>query len=174
MRIGIVVDSACDLPREFLEDNRIVILPITIHLGDADIVDKRNAEATLAFYQQHLGARGDASSSPLPVEHIKDLFLSKLVIDYDLVFCLTIASSRSPIYDNATKAALAILNDYKPIRAKAGVPGPFALRVIDCQNLFVAQGVVTVEAVRMVRDRENPNKIRERLEYLAQNTYAYM
>lgn len=33
MRIGIVVDSACDLPLEYLERNNIVILPITVRIG---------------------------------------------------------------------------------------------------------------------------------------------
>ena len=29
MRIGIVVDSACDLPREFLDQHGVLIMPIT-------------------------------------------------------------------------------------------------------------------------------------------------
>lgn len=174
MRVGVVVDSACDLPKEYLEENKIVILPITIHLDGTDLLDQRDPEATLAFYNEHMGAKGDGGTSPFTVGQIKDLFLTKLVIDYDFVFCLTIASSRSPIFDNATKASLAILSDYKPIRAKAGIPGPFALRVIDSQNLFAAQGVIAVEAVRMIKAKEPPNKIRERLEYLVQNTYGYM
>lgn len=174
MRIGLVVDSACDLPKDFIDQHKIVILPITLHLGNADLIDTRDPEATLAFYQEKLSTQGDGGTSPFSVDQIKDLFLSRLVLDYDFVFCLTIASSRSPIFANATKASLAILTDYKPIRAAAGVPGPFALRVIDTQNLFAAQGVLAAEVVRMLRTVENPNKIRERLEYLAQHTYGYM
>ena len=30
MRIGIVVDSACDLPREFIDQHAIQIMPITL------------------------------------------------------------------------------------------------------------------------------------------------
>ncbi|MGH8445473.1 MAG: DegV family protein [Solimonas sp.] len=175
MRIGVVVDSACDLPPEFIERHRIQILPITIHLDGQDLVDQRDPETTLYFYREHLGAKGDAGSSPFSVEQIRDVFLGKLVLDYDFVFCLTIASSRSPIHANATKASFAILNDYKPIRARAGIPGPFALRVIDTQNLFVAQAISTVEIVRMVESgNTNPNKIRERAEFIAHNTYGYM
>ncbi|WP_028079175.1 DegV family protein [Solimonas soli] len=175
MRIGVVVDSACDLPPEFIEKHHIQILPITIHLGGHDLVDQRDPETTLHFYNEHLGADGDAGSSPFSVEQIRDVFLQKLVIDYDFVFCLTIASSRSPIHANATRASFAILNDYKPIRAQAGVPGPFALRVIDTQNLFSAQAVSAVEVVRLIESgQRNPNKIRERVEYIVQNTYGYM
>src|SRR3546814_11818208 len=94
MRIGVVVDSACDLPMDYIEKHRIQILPITIHLDGQDLVDQRDEQTTLHFYREHLGAKGDAGSSPFSVEQIRDVFLSKLVIDYDYVFCLTIASSR--------------------------------------------------------------------------------
>ncbi|MDD3762127.1 MAG: DegV family protein [Nevskiales bacterium] len=175
MRIGIVVDSGCDLPSDFIEQNRIRILPITIHLGGQDLVDDRSPDKTLDFYQRHLGAKGDAGTSPFSVEQIKNVFLSELVIDYDFVFCLTIASSRSPIHDNAVQASFAILKEYKPIREQAGVSGPFALRVIDTQNLFAGQAITAVEVARMIRDGvNNPNKIRERLEFLVHNTYGYM
>ncbi|HEX4895524.1 MAG TPA: DegV family protein [Solimonas sp.] len=175
MRIGVVVDSGCDLPADYLEKHRIHVLPITIHLEGKDLIDARDTDTTLDFYRRHLGESGEAGTSPFSAEQIKQLFLSKLVLDYDYVFCLTIASSRSPIYQNATQASLSILNEYKPIRAQAGIAGPFSLRVIDTQNLFAGQGVIAAEAVRQVAaGQSNPNKIRERVEYIAQNTYGYM
>ncbi|MGH8461415.1 MAG: DegV family protein [Stenotrophobium sp.] len=174
MRIGIVVDSACDLPPEYIAAHNIQILPITIHLQGQDLVDTRDAAQTLNFYKKHAGTAGDAGTSPFTIEQIKNVFLSKLVLDYDYVFCLTIASSRSPIHENATKASFAILSEYKAVRAKAGVQGPFSLRVINTQNLFAGQAITAVEAVRMIKLNPNPNKIRERLDYLAENTYGYM
>lgn len=174
MRIGIAVDSACDLPREYIEQHKIQILPITIHLDGRDFVDTRDPEDTQKFYDEHLTGAADAGTSPFSVEQIKNMFLSKLVLDYDFVFCMTIASSRSPIFENATKASFAILNDYKAVRASAGVSGPFALRVIDTQNLFAGQAITAVEAVRLIKQGLQPNKIRERLEQVVQNTYGYM
>lgn len=174
MRIGLVVDSACDLPQSFIDENRIVVMPVTVHVGQRDLIDVREPALTREFYEQHLGARGDARTSPLTVEQIKQLFLSRLVIDYDFAFCLTIASSRSPLHDNAVRASHAVLSEYKPIRARAGVTGPFALRVVDSQNLFAGQGVVAAEAARLIEAGEPPNRIRERLENVALNTHGYM
>lgn len=175
MRIGIVVDSGCDLPPEFIAEHRIGILPITIHLEGQDLVDRRDPRETLEFYRRHRAEAADAGTSPLSPEQIKELFLSTLVLDYDFVFCQTIASSRSPIYENAVKASFAILSEYKALRSQAGVPGPFSLRVVDTQNLFAGQAIPAVEAVRMVRQGvTNPNRIRERLDHLVQNTYGYM
>ncbi len=175
MRIGLVVDSACDLPREYFEQHKIQILPVTVHLDGHDLVDTRDTATTLDFYRRHLCAKGDAATSPQTADQIKQLFLSKMVLDFDFVFCITIASSRSPIYDHATQASFAIINEYKPIRAAANLPGHFSLRVIDSQNLFAGQGIATVEAVRLINSGlTNTNKLRERLDHVAQNTYGYM
>lgn len=175
MRIGIVVDSACDLPFDYLQQHNITILPITVRIGDAVLADQRNEEATLEFLKAHVAEHGhEAETMPFTVQQIQDLFLKRLVIDYDYVFCMTIARTRSPIYDNATQASFAILNDYKPVRTQAGISTPFALRVIDTQSLFSGQAITAVEAVRMRDAGEAPPKIRARLEQIAQNTRAYM
>ena len=175
MRIGLVVDSACDLPGSFIERNRIEILPITVKIGDAVLADHRNEQATLEFLHSHVASRGaEAETMPFSVNQIRDLFLRKLVIDYDYVFCLTITRTRSPIHDNAMQASFVILNDYRPMRSAAGHSSPFVLRVIDTQSLFAGQGVTAVEAVRMIHAGEGVAKIRARLDNLAINTHAYM
>ena len=175
MRIGMAVDSACDLPQDFIRANDIVVLPITVRIGDAVLADHRDEAATLAFLHAHVAERGhEAETTPLTVEQIHDLFLQRMVIDYDHVYCLTITRTRSPIYDNALQASYAILNDYKPRRQAAGHHSPFALRVIDNQTLFAAQGITAVEAVRLRAEGQNVQQIRTRLKYLAANTHGYM
>ena len=175
MRIGIVVDSTCDLPASYFEANNVVLLPITVRIGEAVLADHRDEEATLGFLHAHVAERGhEAETTPYSVEQIRDLFLGKLVVDYDHVFCLTVTKTRSPIHEHAVQASFAILNDYKPVRQAAGYNSPFALRVIDSQNLFAAQGIGVVEAVRMRAAGAGVQQIRERLEELALNTHGYM
>lgn len=175
MRIGLVVDSACDLPASVYERYNIINLPITVKIGEAVLADHRNEDATLQFLEAHIATRGaEGLTEPYTVAQIHDLFLKRLVIDYDYVFCLTITRTRSPIFDNATQASFGILNDYKPIRAAAGHNTPFALRVIDTQNFFAAQGIPTLEAAEMVDAQESPPKIRARIEHVAQHTQGYM
>jgi DegV family protein with EDD domain len=175
MRIGLVVDSACDLPRDVLEREHIELLPITVRIGDAVEVDHRDEARTLAFLESHIAERGaSAETIPYTPEQIRDLFLERLVVDYDYVFCMTITGSRSPIFANAQKAGYMILNDYKQPRAAAGNTTPFALRVIDTQNLFCAQGILPVEAARLRAAGETPLRIRTRLEELAGRTYGYL
>src|SRR5690606_8173456 len=175
MRIGIVVDSACDLPASSTSEHGIVVMPITVRTGNALLEDRRDEKATLAFLHAHVAERGhEAETTPLSVEQIRDLFLQRLVIDYDHVFCLTISRLRSQIHDNALQASYAILNEYKPVRQAAGITTPFALRVIDSLNLFVGQAITAVEAVRMRAAGAGVAQMRARLEEMAQHTCGFM
>ena len=175
MRIGIVVDSACDLPRKFIDDNQLTILPITIRIDGHAFVDVRDPSATENYCNSEVGKRGhSAETEPLSVEAIRELFLGRLVLDYDAVFCLTAASTRSPVFANATQASFAILGAYRPIRQAAGNSSPFLMRVLDTRSLFAGQGIAAIEATRMIAADANPGQIRERLSALAAQTRACM
>lgn len=175
MRIGAVVDSACDLPEDWLRANDIVLLPITVRIGDAVIADHRDEQATLQFLHSHVAERGaEAETTPFTVAQVRELFLGRLVVDYDYVLCLTITRTRSPIHDNTEQASFAILNDYKPIRAAAGHDSPFALRVVDTGNVFAGQGVSAVEAVRLRETGQTLAQMRSRLDHVVARTHAYM
>ena len=175
MRIGIVVDSACDLPAGYLQHNNVVLLPITVRIGETLLPDHRDEAATLAFLQGPLSDQSaEAETIPYSAEQIRELFLSRLVTDFDQVFCLTITRTRSPLHDNAVQAGYSILNEYKPVRQAAGYNSPFSLRVIDTQNLFAAQAVSAVEAVRLRDSGATVPQMRERLEHVASNVHGYM
>ncbi len=175
MKIGVAVDSACDLPRSFMDEHRITVLPVTLRIGAHTLTDNRDPAVLQMFYREHYGRRSqDSETAPLSVEQIRDLFLGRLVLEYDQVFTLSIAATRSLIHANAEAAALAVRGACREVRQSAGLRGEFDLRVIDTQNLFAAQGVTAVEAVRLIKAGENASAILERLEFLAQNTYGYM
>ncbi|MGH8114870.1 MAG: DegV family protein [Rhodanobacteraceae bacterium] len=174
MRIGIVMDSTCDLPRKFIDDNQITILPITVRIDEHAFVDVRDPVAMEAYYQGEVGRRGHtAKTEPLSADAIRELFIGRLVLDYDAVFCLTVASSRSAIFANTMQASFAILSSYREIRQGAGNNSPFLMRVLDTRSMFAGQGVSAVEATRMIAADANPGQIRERLSELSAHTYSY-
>jgi len=176
MRMGIVVDSACDLPRDFLVANDVRIMPITLRIGDLLIEDRRDPAETQDFYVRHLDRKSEdfAESIPYSVEQIENLFLERLVLDYDYVFCLTITSTRSPIFDHAMKASLGILGRYRTIRRAAGLPERFGLAVMSTHNLFTGQAVPVAEAVRLIRAGGAPSDIGTRLHQLVEQTHTYL
>lgn len=175
MRIGVVVDATCDLPQSFIEEHGINILPVTIRLGDETVIDEREPGITHKFYTEQLAAKGLAAETvAFSAEQIREKFLDHIVVDYDYVFCITITSMRSPIFENATRASFAILNDYKNIRAKAGVTGPFALRVVDSMSMFCGTGLLAAEAAMRAQAGEPPNTVRRRVDELRENICGYM
>ena len=80
----------------------------------------------------------------------------------------------SRIHDNARHAGYEVLNEYRQPRSAAGHPTPFALQVLDSQQVFAGQGVLPVEAVRLRDANATPAEIRSRLEFLAGRSYSYM
>lgn len=173
-RVGLVVDASCDLPEAFIRKHHIEILPVTIRLGDDQLVDRRSEQAALAFYRSQIGDKAhDAESIPQTAEQISELFLQRLVTEYDFVFCQTVMRSRSAIFENATKASFSILSEYHEARRAAAVKGPFALRVLNTGTLFSGQGVIAAETVRMIEQGMSPHDIRKRLETLVNCARAY-
>ncbi|HTD28106.1 MAG TPA: DegV family protein [Xanthomonadaceae bacterium] len=175
MRIGITVDSSCDLPREWLDAHNVVVLPTTIKIDNLTFADERDSVATLRFYRETLGDRvHSALSIPFSSEQFREVYLNRLVTEYEFVFSIVISKTRSLIYENATKASHEILRYYHPIREKAGLKGIFQMRVIDSKSAFVGPAIAVQEGVRMIAAGDHHNAIRERLEFLADNTYAFM
>src|SRR3546814_19756029 len=93
MRIGLVVDSACDLPLEYLQQHQVTVLPITVRIGEAVLADHRNEEATLEFLHAHVAEGGaEAETMPFPAQQLQQLFLERRVIDSEYISCLTTTS----------------------------------------------------------------------------------
>lgn len=174
MRIGLVVDSTCDLPPAFIDQHRIEVLPIGIRLGPDEIIDARNPELAVEFYRADIGRRGvDAESVAFETSEITELFLGQLVGEYDFVFCETVMRSRSSIFENATKASFRILSDYRPRREEAGCDTPFAMRVFDTGTAMAGQAVIAAETARLIENGLGAAEIRHRIEHMCRTVRAY-
>ena len=176
MRIGVLVDSCCDLPKSFIDEHGVIVMPITLRIGRALVEDRRDPAETHSFYDIYLDRKAEdfAESMPYTAGQIERLFLERLVLDYDYVFCMTITSFRSPIYDNAMKASRAILTKYKQVRREAGVHERFGLAVLSSRNMFTGQAIQAAEAVRLIRLGAAPSEIGERLRALVDRTHTYL
>ncbi len=174
MRIGLVVDSGCDLPKDFIDANNILVMPVPIRIGKEIYVDDRDPQRAREFYSRHeVDKNHDAETSPPSVEQIRTLFLEKAASTFDFALVQTVPKSRSPIFDNASEAAHSILSDYKKYRAAAGLEGPFRIRVSDSQTLFAGQGVLAAETIRLINEGMKVGDIRQRINDLTPRTTGY-
>ena len=175
MRMGLAIDAACDVSQAFLHKHRISVMPITVKVDGDTFMDDREPGDLQRFIARRLGSRShSAETEPCPVAEVQKLFLDKLVLEQDCVFCLTITATRSPINAHVNQASFAILKNYRQVREQAGTPGPFMMRVIDTRNIFAGAAPAIVEASRMIAAGEAPAAIRERLLYVAEHSYGYM
>jgi len=176
MKIGLVVDSSCDLPRSFFEEDGIELMPTTLTMGDKTFEDRRNERQTIAFHSANIDNKSEVAveSTPFSSEQIEKLFLEKLVRQYDHVFCLTVTRSRSDIYENAMKASFGILGKYKQVRRDAGLDGHFALAVINSGNIFTGTAVLAAEVIRLIKAGASPSMIDLSIHEMVPHTYCYM
>ncbi|HZX71635.1 MAG TPA: DegV family protein [Rhodanobacter sp.] len=175
MRVGLSIDAACDISQAFLEQQDIAVMPITVKVDSETFMDDRSPGERQRFIDRELGSRShSAETEPCPVEQVQQLFLEKLVLEHDCVFCLTITATRSPINEHINKASFGILKNYRRVRDEAGVPGPFMMRVVDTRNIFAGAAPCVVEASRMIAAGASPAAIRERLLHIANHSYGYM
>ena len=174
MRVGIAIDVSTDVSPEFVADNHIHVLPSTIHMGSKAVVYDRDPVKGLAFYRELPALGVDTETTPFSVKEIEQLFLQRLVLDYDYIFLITLTGTRSQTYQNAHKASYTILKSYNEVRRAQRVPGAFALRVVDSQSLFTGPGVLAWEMVRMLKAGRSPLEIRERMDELIPYLFAYL
>lgn len=175
MCIGIVVDLVCDLLLDFIQQYNIVLLFIIVCIGEVVLVDYCDEQVILSFLYVYVVENGvEVEIILFSVNQICDLFLGKLVIDYDYVFCMMIIKMCSLIYDNVMQVSFVIFNDYKLVCQVVGYNLLFVLCVLDIQNLFVVQGVIVVEVVCLCDSGVGVQQICEWFELLVYNVYGYM
>ncbi len=175
MRIGIVTDSACDLPLSYREQHNILTLPIGLRFGDKHSLDIRDPIQTKDFYQLYSVEKDTkAETIPLSADEVARLFLEHWVLDYDLLLVITISQSRSKIFENTTKASFKIRSDCRELRRQAGINTAFTLMVMDSRTLFTGQAVLVQEAVQLIESGVPFDQLRPSIERLSEFVYGYL
>ena len=176
MRVGVVIDASCDLPRTYIEENGLEMLPGFLQFDDKKLIDNRDPRDTLSYYRRFIADKSiEAGTRAWAVESIRDLFLEDLIIRYDRVLVLCVSASRGSVYSNATEASYAILQGYRQRREAAGLTEPFALRVVDTNSVGPGEGVIVHEAVKMIADEAPPfEKLRRSVKDLTRRSVTYL
>ena len=173
MKVGLIVDSACDLPHEFIREHGLFILPLTARIDGQTFVDDHNPETTEDFYRQGLLDKGHhAETEAFSADQIRDLFLEEVVPNYDVAICETVDRTRSQIYNNATEAMNMVMAQARAVREKAGVEGNFTMRVIDSGQLFAGQGLLAAYTVGLLSKGLSKNALRQEVEKFSANLWT--
>ena len=176
LRLGIVIDSAAEVPPEVLANPHVRLLPVAIRIGDKTYIDERKPAATRDFNSRLLDMRtAEVSKSMPPGEHdIRKFLLDHISTDFDHVFGLFVMSTRSPIFKSAFEAASRVITDSMPVRMRAGIKGPLLVECYDSMNLFSGYGVQVLEALREFEAEPLVSNIRNHMQDLSKSAYGYL
>jgi len=141
--IALVTDSACDIPKEILDEHQIHVVPLNLHFKDSVFLDK----ATITpdqFYNLLKTQKQHPTTSQPSSQTIQNLF-SFLSAHYKSVIAVTISSKLSGIYKQFFNAA-------GKIKGKK-------ISILDSKQLSASQGLVVLKIAEEIRKGGDFNQI---------------
>ena len=137
-RVSLVVDSAATLPDEALADPHLHVAPMSLTLDGRTYLDGKDVSPSEFYRMLRAASAPPTTSAPTPSVYM-DAY-RRAARGADSVLCLTVASRVSASYDSANVAARLV---------EDALPG-VELRVLDSETAAGGQGLVALEALRLV------------------------
>lgn len=132
--IILAIDSACDIPKHFLTDNEIAVIPYHIGFGDEDFVDGVTITRD-ELYKKVEETGMMPKTAAIPPAVFSDFFAS-LLEKCDAVIYLSLGSKFSSACQNAVLAASEFEN----------------VHVVDTNSLSSGEGVVLLKAIELRKE----------------------
>jgi DegV family protein with EDD domain len=149
----LVVDSTCDLPAETMAEMDIVMVPLKVHFGKQEYLDKVELDNEAFFDKLEAATELPTTSQPSPGE-FEEAY--RKIPPEETILSIHIAETLSGTAQSARLAA-EVLKDRD-------------IRVIDSQNVTAAAGLLVLEAADMIRAGKSADEIQAQLLELRQRT----
>ena len=174
--VCIAIDSTCNLPRSYIDNNAIRILPIGLKMDAEIIPDLLDPIKSVELYQSgKLEKNFVAETIPYSSAEMSRLLEDELVLNYDKVLAITIMQTRSETYKNIRDAVFISQPKFKDLRSQHGKDRSFRISVFDSNTIFTGHGLLTYEAVRMLKEESaTPEQIMFSLENLKNRVRAFL
>ena len=153
-KVVIIVDSTCDLPKDLIEKNNLVIVPLTVNFPDETFYD--GVDITTPELYKMVSERGILpKTAAITLGEICNVFEKYINLGYDIIYT-GISSHMSKSYENAV------------MMSKEFPDG--RIEVVDSLNLSTGIGLVVLKACKW-RDEgkdvhEIANLMRETIPYV--------
>lgn len=139
----ITADSTCDLNKEIIEKNNILITPLTITLGEKDYRDGIDIDNAMLFDYAKKGIK--CATSAINVYEYKKVF-ENMLDKYQSVIHVNISKEFSSCYQNACIAAESFENIY----------------IVNSANLSTGSGYIAYDAAIMASEGIGAKEIYEK------------
>jgi fatty acid-binding protein DegV len=175
MNIGLVVDATCDLPREFLRQHDVAVIPRRLRFGDRWFTDHREPRETMEFYRRYIADRSvERASGPVEADPLRDFFMEHLVTRFDRVLVLCRGVEQGGSFEAATQASYGLLSQYRRIRTEAGLDPGFVLRVVKAGSPGPGEAAAAHLAVRRLAEHPAFDALRREVEDAGRRTVAWL
>jgi DegV family protein with EDD domain len=128
--VGLVVDSSCDLPSEFIDEHQIQVIPFTLSFGGTQFLDKLTI--TPEQFYTLLRTRREHPTTALPGLSLWQNLYSYLSTFYESILSFSISGGLSGAYATSRQAAEKF--------------GDKKITVIDSKHLSVSMGLIVMRA----------------------------
>lgn len=148
MKIVITSESTCDLPKSYIEENGIVILPLAINFGTEQHLDGVDITTKDIFEKVEAGSPLPKTSAMSTYEYTE--FFNKIKSEHnaDIILHIGFSSGLSSTIQNAISASKELENVY----------------VVDSKNLSSGHGLVIMTAVDLIKQGLSIDKVIEEVE----------
>ena len=140
-KVGIIIDTACDLPKEAYEELNVAMLPLWVHFSDKSYRDQVDIEKD-EFYRL-LDKEFPKTSTPSPME-IKKIIDKEFASGADEVIIITLSSRLS----GANNLANLVAMDYDG-----------KVKVFDTKNIAIGSGFYAYRAAELRDQGHNADEI---------------
>jgi len=132
-RIGLVVDSTCDLPPALMDEHQIHLAPLSIHFGENNFLDRLTLNSDQFYRLLEEDSHFPTTSQPSP--SIFARIYGHLVSHYDSVIAIHISKNLSGTYQNS-------LNEAKQLKKK--------ISVVDSKQTSASMGLMVLSVARAI------------------------
>ena len=149
MRIGIIVDSACDLSTEMIQEMQIDFVPLKISVGGKTFVD--NLDIDLALLRNTIRECNTAATTACPSPEDYAQAMRK----YDACFVVALSSKLRGSYNAAVVARDLVLEEYPDKK----------IYVINSRSASAGEALVAKEIYDMIAEGMNFEEICVKIEH---------
>ncbi len=137
MSYRIIGDSCTDLPKELKEDPHFKLVPLTLLVDDASIVDDESFNQAEFLEKVRLSPNGPKSACPSPEDYMK-------YFDFDGdVYIITLSSQLSGSYNSAELAKKLYLEEHPNKKVE----------VIDSRSASVGQTLIAMKIKELIEQK---------------------
>ncbi len=159
--IGLITDSASDVPQELIKQEGIEIVPLKVILGESEYKDdvEIDEQTCLEFMQSNF-----AKTTGTPYNHVKEGFENLLHQGFKEIIAINVSNNISNTHSVFQVVAKELTDKDKELR----------IEVIDTLSISIGSGLLMAKAVELrKKDVSFDEIVQELKKYVPQDLYVY-